>query len=135
MPPEIYVSLVLTGSFDPSQVEMEIGLPCETRWREGEFVPKTKLVRKTCGVILSIPKERTFDLEPQMHKLLDFLAPKKEAILEVARKYCLAAEIGCAICSTGEFPSVHFESKTLTRIQEFNAEIDIDIIFLGMEDG
>ena len=51
MPPEIYVSLILTGSFDPSQVEKEIGLSPETSWREGDCVPKTKLVRKSCGVI------------------------------------------------------------------------------------
>ena len=70
-----------------------------------------------------------------MNRLLDYLAHKKEIIFEVTRKYLLATEIGCAIYSAGEFPSIHFEAKTLSRIQEFNAEIDIDVIFLGTYDG
>lgn len=124
----ILSSFTLTApSFDPEDITRRIGLEPTKTWKTGDRVQGTQIRRKHSGWVWSMPREESLDLGKQVAALLERLGPFLSRINEVREELGLDAEISCAIYIEGQTPAVHFDRSVMSRVNQLEAEIDLDI--------
>jgi hypothetical protein len=125
----IEVGLLLSGSeIALDDVIHAIALQPALTWRIGDSVQGTLLKRKEDGLLFSLQKTMSMDLEEVVKQLLDALEPHNDKIRSAMNTYGLQAELSCAIYLTNATPCLNLPVSTLERIVYLRATLDIDLI-------
>lgn len=128
MTPKIEMHFNVIGNFNPDNFTKATGLIPTSTWRTGEGVQGTLITRKFDGWKLSLGEIYSHDIDIQFKKLISILMPYQLSILSFCKKNNLNIEFSCVVTTEGdEFPSVYFDKKLINDINNFEADIDIDI--------
>jgi Domain of unknown function (DUF4279) len=124
----IKVSLIFTSNTLSLERMVDVlpFAPTET-WHCGDAVGKSMIRRKHNGVVLALPQEVGDHLEPVVLKLLDVVEPIKEHLIHATTNELIDCELSCVAYST-QSPSINFSPKTIKRVCDLNAYIDVDVI-------
>lgn len=126
MKSEVSAAYLLTDfECDPDQISEMLGIQPTKAWKIGEPIGKTILRRKQNGWMLNIQILNSEDLEEHITELLNKLSPIWDRVVKLSQLYY--AEINCVVYSyEAQGPGLHLDKKTLEKIVELNAEIDLD---------
>lgn len=127
--PRISVALKLTGEeFSPAEAARIIGLNPSRTWQIGDSVEGTDLKRKDNGWKFALPYRETYDMDSMLNELLDIIEPYSQEIAHLAAKFRLTTEISFGVYMRAETPAAWFSEKTLRRVTNLGANLDIDLI-------
>lgn len=128
MTPKIQIHFIITGNFDPINFSKIMDIDPTIIWKKGEAVLNTKIIRKNDGWKLSTTEIMSYELDIELNKLISTLEPYRSQITNYCHQLRLNIEFSCVIITDGnEFPSICFNKELINKINNFEAEIDIDI--------
>ncbi|MBI3184967.1 MAG: DUF4279 domain-containing protein [Myxococcales bacterium] len=133
MKSEVRVSIVLAEFVcDPGAIEGVLGVRPSKTWRAGDRIGKSSRTYRVNGWALQseLPKDRA--LQEHVDWLLARMPRSLQALKVVSPSW--TAEVSCVVYVVEQVPELHLNAKTIGRIAELGAEIDIDLYCLG-EDG
>lgn len=129
--PLVEVALKLVGKgFVPEDVTAAVQLTPTRSWRSGDRIQQSKLTRKDDAWLFGFPRQEIDDLDICVSKLLDAVEPHKGEIINAMRRFNLKSEISLAIYLRGETPSSFFAAKTIRRIADIEASLDLDLMLV-----
>ena len=130
---EIKVRFILTD-FDcaPAEITERIGIEPSKTWVVGEPIMGGARAHKENGWQLELRDGDASGVEDLTKSLLQRLETSGDAIAELARAFY--AEISCIVYATEFVPELHFSRRTLERIGQLGAEIDIDLYCLTSDE-
>lgn len=125
----VSVNFCITGiTLSPNELTDLLEIKPTETWLLGENIRNTIVKMKYNGWSLSSP-EKNIDIEKQILYICKLLKPKTKMLNEIRKKYKLNYEFACYIrVSKNEYPPLHLKQKTLRKISQIKASIDIDII-------
>ena len=130
---EIKVRFILTGfECAPAEITERLGLDPSRTWMVGDPMLGGARVYKKNGWRLELIDDDASGVEALVEQLLQQLEPSGDAIAELALENY--AEISCIVFATEYVPALHFSHKTLQRITQLGAEIDIDLYCLTSDE-
>lgn len=108
-----------------------MGLQPERSWHIGDQRPKTRIMEKENGWLLSSGLEESASLEEHLAALLEKLQPISGRIASVAS--IANIELSCAIYSETQ-PALSFGSDVIREVANLRASLDVDIYVIGSDE-
>lgn len=133
MTPELRVSFVISNfRCSASEVTAVLGIEPSTTWLAGDIVPGTVMRRKRNAWVLEAHEDRGTSLESQASWLLS----KLPATLQELRRRSVdfGTKLSCALYVVDERPALILEARSIQRLAELGACLDIDLYVLPSDE-
>lgn len=101
-------------------------------WSIGDILKYRKVESDFTHLDYEPIKNLAYDLDEKLSLLLDDLEKYKESILELSK----VADISISVCKyqyVSGNAGIHFDNKTIRRLNDLNLSIDIDTTIIGNE--
>ncbi len=127
---EILASFTITGlDFEPQNITNKLGVVPKKTWITGDLIhPKGTIKRKHNGWVIESKLSKNNAHEDHIKSLFEQLQPVWTIVQEIGHNY--DTEISCVIYTDGEVPAIHLDQEIINKINQINAEIDIDLYVL-----
>lgn len=116
----------------PSQLTDSLGIEPTRTWVAGEVNPRTRTVYHSNGWMLESPLGEQHDLDPHVGWLLSRLPSDLDRLRELIGVF--SAKLYCAIYTSGDRPTLFLDSRTLGRLSQLTASLDLDLYVMPSED-
>jgi cytochrome c peroxidase len=127
-PNEYYAYFTVTGDFNPIDITARLGLSPTESWAKGDRNEQTHYERKFSRWSLYSRLGRDASMESQVDDVLEQLQEIKDAVKNVL------GELSGGMQLVGHFhrdyPGVHFEVSTLSKLAALNLSLDMDFYYM-----
>jgi len=125
---EYYAYFTVTGEFAPDEISAQLGLQPTDCWMKGDRNERTHLERKFSRWSLYTRLDHAVALEAHVDDVLEQLELVRERVVDLVEE--LTGEMVLVGHFYRDYPGLHFEASTLSKLAALNVDVDMDFYYM-----
>ncbi len=122
---EVFAQLKITSNeLTPTEIESQLGIPCDRSWLKGDSRPNTIIKEKNNGWVIESMLDRSEEIPKHIINILDRVQEITSRIVSLSPR--AAVLLSCAVYSD-ETPALYFDNDVVKKISSIGADFDIDL--------